>query len=85
MFVSPDVKLEGKYYDTELGLFLDVPAEVQLYPLWWKDSPRAYALLQERREERGIKVEDTLDIGPDDLGDLMSNDDIMKEFEDDDE
>lgn len=85
MFVSPDTKLEGKYYDAELGLFLDVPAEVQSYPLWWRDHPRVYALLQERRKEHGIKVKDTLDIGPDDLGDLLSNKDIMKEFEGDDE
>lgn len=85
MFVSPDTKFEGEHYDDELGLFLDVPAEVQSYPLWWRDNPRAYALLQERRKALGIKVKDTLDIGPDDLGDLLSNEDIMKEFESGDE
>lgn len=82
MFVSPDTKLDGDHWDPELGLFLDVAAEVQLYPLWWQDNPRTYEELQKRRKAKGIKVVDDLNIAPEDLDGLMSNDDILKEFGD---
>lgn len=83
MFVTSDTKLTGEFYDPYLDLYLDVAAEVQGYPLWWKDQPEKYEELKRRRAEEGIEVQDELDISPEDFADeLLINDDIMAVYDD---
>lgn len=84
MIFPVGTKMVGEQYDEGLQLYLDLPAERQLYPLWWKDHPRAYERLVELRKEKGIEVEDDLLIAPEDLGDdMLSNEELLKAADDD--
>lgn len=60
MIVKTGVKTEGEHWDEELGLWLDVDASIQRWPFWWDEVPMDYITLQEKREEKGIEVEDQL-------------------------
>lgn len=44
----------------EIGLALNIPAENQLWPGWWKSKPDIYKRLQELRSQHGITVQDDL-------------------------
>ena len=54
------VRTTGDHWDDELGLYLDLDASIQRWPFWWEDVPHDYYTLTEKREEKGIEVEDHL-------------------------
>ena len=85
MIFTPDTKIVGDVYNPETGLYLDLPADVQFYPQWWKHEPRLYERLVALRKEAGITVEDDLLFGSEeDMEGLMNNDELLKMMEEDD-
>jgi hypothetical protein len=60
MMLEPGAKTSGDHWDSNLNLYLDVPAQNQAYPLWWDEEPTRYQDLQTARQKAGIKIEDDL-------------------------
>jgi hypothetical protein len=61
LWKHPRPTVEDPIWDFGLMLTLNMPAEHQEFPMWWKAQPERYEALVRRREELGISVVDFTD------------------------